>query len=585
MIFLYKFRYLIYTSVGLAFVFSIVLFGTIRSSSETTYEFEKRAKSLNGVFATDQGKVYAMVPSNGYYELEHARAEAFKVLPDNFGDAHIGYDDRHVYAGNLIVKEVNPGGIRALGNNYYTDGTGSFYCSRHSERNKELGILKEVIQLIGYDWGLTGKPQTYWYKYVPLPRDGGPYESRLSYAMAVNEKQVYFKGAVLPDANPLNMQPIVQRRHGQREREGLEYFTDGKHVYYENQLLPLAYNETLYQPLIEGDVPSRNAHLVDEKNGMVYADGLAFDKEKAPYRILTAQLKHANQVLFAAKDGIYFYDAEAKKVRRAGSNPFKDTFEEIAPDVFKSGNKIYYLRETEHWGHKTGLQSRGTHLLELEGVEASGLYPIGDTSSRYSNVWQFGNRYFYFDGSGSSNGMSDAVYEIKDPALAQKITQSKNWRTDDILALHRSGQIVATTGNQLLTATTGYKNNDRALAYWVVGTGIVLALLLMYLLRNKTMPPFVIKNGWLIVNNLSFKRYLVTDIDKVIFRIVKSNPRAAGFSGRMQVVKRNGRTSRNYLFATKITLSPETEANLKLYIEKLQAQLSAQGVKSELAVQ
>lgn len=585
MILLYKFRYLIYTVVGLALLFSIALFATILSPSEITYDFEKRATRLNGIFATDQGKVYAMVPSNGYYELEHARAETFKVLSDDFKDAHIGYDDRHVYAGNVVVNDVDPSGIRALGNNYYTNGFASFYCNRNSERNKKLGALREVIQLIGYDWGLAGKPQTYWYEYVRLPVDAGAYQPRLSYAIAVNEKQVYFKGAVLPEANPGNMMPIIERWRLSGNRESLEYFTDGKRVYYENKLLPLDYNETLYQPGIEGDIPSRNAYLVDEKSGMVYADGRAFDKDKAPYRILTAQLKHANQVLFAAKEAIYFYDAEAKKIRRAGSNPFKQNdFEEIAPDVFKSGNKIYYLQETEHRGYKTGLAGRSTHLLELEGVTASGLYPIGDTTSRYSNVWQSGSRYFYFDGLGSSNGMSAAVYEIKDAALAKRIAQSKDFRTDDILALHRSGQISAATGNKLLTATTEYKNNDRALAYWVVGAGIALALLMMYLLKNKTMPPFVIKDGWLIINNLSLKKYRIEDINKVIFKIVKSNARASGFSGRMQVVKTNGRAGRNYLFATKITLLPEAEAAVKLYIEKLQAQLSAQGIKSELTV-
>lgn len=585
MIFLYKFRYFIYALAGLVFLFSIVLFGTLFSGSETTYDFEKRANRLNGIFATDQGKVYAMVPSNGYYELKHARAETFKVLSDDFQDAHIGYDDRYVYAGNVVVNGVDPSGIRSLGNNYYTNGSASFYCNRNSERNKKLGALREVIQLIGHDRGWADKPQTYWYEFVQLPGDKGAYRSGHGYALAANKKEVYFKGLLLPGANPLNMRPITERWSRSGDRESLSYFTDGKQVYYENQLLPLLYNETFYQPGIEGDVPSRNSYLIDEKNGMIYADGVAFDKEKAPYQILTAQLKHANQVLFAAKDGIYYYDAKDKKVRRAGTNPFdQNGFNEIAPDVFKSGNKIYYLRSGEHWGHKTGLSSRSTHLLELEGITASDLYPIGDTTNRYNNVWRSGNRYFYLDGLGSSNLMSSAIYEIADAAVAQRIAQAKDLRTDDIRQLSESGQLVEAAGRTVLTASTDYKNNDRTLAYWIVGGGIALALVLMYLLRNKSMPPFVVRADALIINNLSFKKYQIADIEKVVFRIVKSNPRAGGFSGRMQVITRKGKAGRNYLFATKITLAPETEITLRLYIAGLQAQLSAQGIKSELAL-
>lgn len=581
---LYKYRFIIYTIVALAFLFAVALVTTFFSDSETSYDFEKRATRLNGIFATDQGKVYAMVPSNGYYEVKDANAETFKVLSDDLKDAHIGYDDRHVYAGNIIVEGVDPAGIRPLGNNYYTNDVTSFYCNRNSQRNERLGALTEVIQLVGNNWGLTHKPQIYWYPFVQLPGDGGAYKSVLTYGITVNNKQVFYKGLPLPGADPKNIQSISINRDGQRDCESIDYFTDGKRVYFQNELLSLSYNPSLYEPRIEGDIPSRNAYLIDEENGMVYADGFAFDKDKAPYRLLSAQLKHANQVLFASKEGIYFYDAEDKKMRRANPNPFvQNQFEEIAPDVFKSGNKIYYLRAVENRGHKSGLQSRNTHLMELEAVSASGLRHIGKKENRYSNVWQYRNRYFYFDDLGDSQLMSSAVYEVKDAATAQQIAESENLRSDDIRELNLSGKLIQPVSDKILTSSTGYKNKDRLLLYWIVGSCIGIVLLLMFLLRNKKIPPFVIKDDWLIINNLSFKRYRIEEIEKVVFRMVKTKSLATGFSGRMQVARRNGRVGRSYLFASKISLVPEKEETLRLYIEELQTQLNVYGIKSELA--
>ena len=176
-------------------------------------------------------------------------------------------------------------------------------------------------------------------------------------------------------------------------RDSQDYFTDGKHVYYQKDLLSLTYSDKVYQIGIEGDMPSRSAYLMDSKNGMVYVNGKAFDQSKAPYRLLGMNLKHANQALFVSKDGLYFYNTEADKVERAGDNPFTNNqFQEVVPDVFASGNKVYFLKATESWGRKTGLHSRATHLLELKGVQASSLKKISHPDSQKGSVWQAGNR-------------------------------------------------------------------------------------------------------------------------------------------------------------------------------------------------
>lgn len=578
---IYKYRYLVYTLLGLLLLFMFTLLSGVISNSDSSFAFDQKATKINGVFSTLDAKVYAMVPSNGYYEVKGVKPESFHTLPDNFADAHIGFDQQHVYAGNLILEGLNPASLKPLGNNYFSDGTTTYYCSHNTERNPDLGALKEVFQIIGQRFGLNSKPQSYWYPYVKLPASKTAYQAILKYGIAVDGVHAYYKGLAMPEANPQSMQPLYMRRDGKDDRESIVHFTDGKHVYYQNELLPLSYNTSLHELNIEGDIPGRNTYLIDEQNGMVYVDGLPFDIYKAPYKVLSIQLKHANQVLFAARDGIYFYNAEEKQVERAGSNPFgQNGFKEIAADVFKSGDKFYYLRSREDWGRKSGLHSRKTSLMELKNVP--GLHSISDSLSRYGNVWQSGNRYYYFDDLGSSQLMSDAVYEIQDSMVAQVLATSGMLRSDDIRELDRIGGLAKADSKDILTATTPYGNKDRKILYWFMGGAILLALLLGYLLRNKKMPPFVLKDDWLIINNLSFKRYRIGEVDKVLFRIVHRNGRAVGYTGKMQVLRTNGKASWSWSFATRITLLPESEAELRQYITELQVTLSDAGIKSEL---
>ncbi len=578
---LYKYRYIIYSVLGLLFFGSFGLIFAVLSGSENTYDFEKKATRLNGVFATYEGKVYAMVPSNGYYEVKGADASSFKVLPDNFQDAHIGFDERNVYAGNMILKGLNAPTLKALGNNYYTDGTIAYYCARNSERNKSLWALTEVIQLVGERMGIADKPQSYWYPAVLLPESKSSYLAKEGYSIAVNSEAVFYKGLPLPGADPQQIRPVPVRRQGREDNESYVHFSDGKQVYYQDQLLPLSAHPDVYELHIEGDVPSRNTYLFDAKTGMVYADGHAFDAGKAPYRLLSADLEHANQVLFAAKDGIYFYDAEAEKVERAGKNPFaQNNFETIAPDVFRSGDQIYYLSAGESWGHKSGLQSRSTYLMRLKDVSAAGMRPLSNAQSRYGQVWQSGSRYFYLDDLGSSQLMPNAVYAIKDAATAQQLATAEDLRSDAIRELSNQGKLIPAESEKVLSATTDYDNPDRKAVFWIVGGGIALALLGMFLLRNKKMAPFILKDECLIMNNLSFKKYRISGIEKVVFKVEKA-PKS-GYIGKMQVRQTNGKASRYITFTTRVTLMPESELAVRTYVEALQVELQQQGIKSEL---
>jgi len=577
---MYKYRFFIYGFFILMFGISFAVISISLSPKEDSIGYNTEKTELNGIFSIYEGKVYAMVPSNGYYEVKGADPSTFKVIPDNFTDAHIGYDKQHVYAGNIILKGLNPNKLKVVGNNYYTDGETSYYCARNSEKNESLSAVGFIFQLAGQSMGISDKPQNYWYPFIELPKHQ-VYESRPGFATAANTHKAFYKGLELPQADPKTIRPIQIRYWDGDKRESEFYRTDGKRVYYENQLLPLAYNPGLHEIGIESDLPSRNAYLIDAEKGMAYADGHSFDLAKAPYRLISEHLEHANQALFAAKDGLYFYNSESKKIEKAADNPFQNNrFEEISHDVFSSGNRIYYLQASEHWGKKTGLQSRSTHLLELENVQASDLKKISNEALTYGSVWQSGNRYFYFDNLGSSQLMSSAIYEIKDPATVRYLTTSKELRSDDIRQHNHSGKLSSANATNIATATTpfGYDWYD---SYWIIFGGIAFVLLIVFLMRNKRVDPYLIKDGYLIINNLLFTKYKITDIDKIIFRVERSI-KGGGYGGRMQIKMKNGKTSRNTIFSTKVTLTPESETTVKTYINVLREELTKEGISSEL---
>lgn len=529
-----------------------------------------------------EGKVYAMIPSNGYYEVMGADAKTFKTFTDHFQDAHIGWDANHVYAGNIILEGLDPNKIKALSNNYYTDGTITYFCARHSERNQELGTLTELMQLVGHSIGIAKKPQTYWYPFIELPKNQ-LYTSKRGFDIVGHTQHAFFRGLVMPKADPKSIRPLSIRYMDRDVRESTSYFTDGKHVYYQNLLLPVAYNASLFQVGIEGDVPSRTAYLIDDLHGMVYADGHGFDESSAPYKMLSANLKHASQALFSSRKGIYFYDPESEKVKRAGDNPFVDNqFKLLAPDVFVSGDKVYFLKASEHWGRKTGLGSRSTHLMVLEDVSAIGLKKLDNGGNPYTNIWQAANRYFYFDRFGSSNLMSSGVYEIKDWATAREMLMSTEFYHDDIQKLSRSGALIVPESDSVVASSVSY-DSDWYLPYLLILGGAGVAFLVSYLLRNKKIAPFLIEDGYLIFNSLNFKKYRIKDIEKVMFSVVKSNYRTtSGYVGKMQIVLKNGRKSMRLRFSTRLTLQSESESTVTAYIEELQDQLEKEGVKTAL---
>jgi hypothetical protein len=381
-------------------------------------------------------------------------------------------------------------------------------------------------------------------------------------------------------AHPNTMQALPIKFSDRSDRESIDYFTDVRHVYYHDQLLPTAYHPGLYETGIEGDVASRNVYLTDKKNGIVYVDGHPFDAELSPYRLLSADSEHANQILWLSQKGIYFYNTETKEQQRAGDTPFQGNLpKELAPDIFRSGDGVYYLSASESWARKSGLQSRKTHLNRLKNVRASTLEKVRSGNPDHSRVWKSGSRYFYFDDLGSSQLLPSAIYEIKEANVIQKLMNADHLGSDAIRELLSAGKLMQPNHEALVTASTDYHSHKNAFL-WIAG-GVFVFILLFVLLSRIQVDPFTIKDGSLIVNNLFFKKYKLTDIEKVVFGIDVPVLSRTGAMGKMQIILTNRKKSRTYAFSSKIKLMPESQYDLTSYIQKLQAKLREQRVKSE----
>ena len=60
-------------------------------------------------YATPQGKIYALIPSGGKFELKGVRADKFRVFASGgYRERNVGMDESAVYCGNLAMSGVNP---------------------------------------------------------------------------------------------------------------------------------------------------------------------------------------------------------------------------------------------------------------------------------------------------------------------------------------------------------------------------------------------------------------------------------------------------------------------------------------------
>ena len=428
---------------------------------KSNYDFNQEIlnngqKYEKSVYIKYKDKIYACVYGESY-QLDDVDIESFKVLDSmDYSDSHVAVDKKSVYFGNISIPDLNSNTLNVIGNNYYSDGINSYFCSQFFKKNENLANKSKIRQYIEYYFFEGEKPQEYSYPFKKVETNKSlKAVKNLSYFAADGEK-VYYQGEVLENAD-LNTLRAVDRYK--------EYFADKENVYYKSKLLALSSNEKL--KVVRADQEGED-YLYDGLNGNVFLEEYAFDKKYLPYQVLGEKSNHIRDLLFVNKDGIFFYNPETKEQERVRDNIFIGEIEEINPSVISDDKNIYYLhsynvykKKKTKYGYMDVLVSKNIGIFYLD--EKKNWEKIKDIASGTTGqVWRKGNKYYYFDDLGVSQAIDDVIYEIKDNRTLEKLLDIKYISTDEIREFVRDKKLIAFKGEEVSTASIKYKESHGA---------------------------------------------------------------------------------------------------------------------------
>ena len=406
-----------------------------------TYEIETNGKQYGkSDFFEYQGKVYSFGLSGDMEVLKNVDIATFKAL--EIRDSHIrniGLDRKFVYLGNIVIPDLNPNKLKVIGNGYYTDGTTSYFLSPFSEFDK--------------------KSSNYIYPYKKIENTKNLKALDNFELFAVDGDNVYYKGEILNNAD-LNTLEIIDKN--------AEYFADKENVYYKSNLLPIKNSGKL--KIVSSEHGDK--FLYDEVNGYVFIEDYSFDREKAPYKVLGNNGTTLYNLIFIAKDGIYYYDNQKKQQLKAGDNIFIGNIEEISPNVFTDDKNIYYFSAynvTTATKKSIGeLISKNTDICYLDKKE--GWEKVADIKEGYvASIWKKEDKYYYFNNLGIFPFMDNTIYEISDKETLNYLLSKSDDKTDDIEELIKNEKLIAVSGEKKMTITVKYKTDivDTVFKYFI----------------------------------------------------------------------------------------------------------------------
>ena len=390
-----------------------------------------------------QGKIYVFTLNDGMQALENVDMETFKTL--NSGDYYtknIGLDKNNVYFGNIIIPDLDPNKLEVIGNGYYTDGTNSYFYSPFSELDKD------------------SSKYIYPYKKIENAKNLKVFENFELFA--VDGDNVYYKGEILKNAD-LNTLKIIDKNN--------EYFADKENVYYKSKLLPIKNSGKL--KIVSSE--QGDEFLYDEARGYVFIEDYSFDREKAPYKVIGNNGTTLYNLIFIAKDGIYYYDSEKKKQLKAGDNIFIGNIEEISPNIFTDDENIYYFSaysvRSASRNNNGELISRNTDICYLD--KKDGWEKVKDIrESSIGSIWKKGNKYYYFNNLGIFHFTDNTIYEISDKETLDYLLSKADDETDDIKSegltaintdyirdLIKNEKLIVVSGEKKMTITVKYKTD------------------------------------------------------------------------------------------------------------------------------
>ena len=419
-------------------------------SDDNSYEIEQNGEKYGkSEFIKYQGEIYVPVPSGGLYTLTDVDVESFKVLDSGgYIERIVGLDKNHVYFGNIPIPDLNPDTFYSIGNGYYSDGKNTYFCSASSERNTELSTLTEVVQMLTYSKSKSKKTQSYIYPYKKIETDKKLKSIENLYFFATDGEKIYYKGEVLENADLSTLENIDGYN---------EYFADKVNVYYKSKLLPIKNSGKLrVVSSQQGD-----EFLYDEANGYIFIQDYSFDREKAPYKVIGNEGNHLYNLIFINNEGIYYYDNQEKKQKRAGDNIFVGNVEEINPNIFSDGENIYYLYaydiRSANRSSANKLISKNTEIYILGKKED--WQKVSDIQNGHAGaIWKKGDIYYYFDNFGIFQLIDDTVYRISDKETVEYILNN-NIGPSSIRKFIENNKLIAINGKEKVKIEVKYDDS------------------------------------------------------------------------------------------------------------------------------
>ena len=443
------FRLVLKISAMLMVLLACIIFLYSMIYRDNTYvNIEENGQRIKqSIFYKYDGKIYALIPSDGYYLVEDADADSFKVIKsENSYNSCVGIDKNYVYFGNKKIENLNPKNLYSVGNDYYSDGENNYFCSSNSERNKELSVIMETFQSIVYVFFKDKKPQSYIYPYKELTTKKPIKRLENLAFFATNGDEIYYEGEILKNANVNTIKKVSEIG---------EYFCDEKNVYYKNEILPIKNSGELeIVKILQGDY-----FLYDRKNGDVFNKTYRFDKKSMPYKIIGNNSSHAYNIIFTAKDGIYFYNSKSNKQEKAGDNNFNGEIKHLTDNVFCDDDKIYYLKSFEKtiYGKHHMPISFTRHTLVVCFDEKFGWEKVTDIESGIvGSVWVKDGKYYYFDNLGNSQLVNDTVYEIIDKNILKELLSDSDEDGIDKISVDRIREIIKQKKIEPVSGETKY---------------------------------------------------------------------------------------------------------------------------------
>ena len=437
----------------ISLVITFFVFRQLFDVDDTYINIERSGQRIgNSIFYKYDNKIYALIPSGGYYIVEDADVDSFSIInSENTYDSRVvGIDKNHVYFGNVKIEDLNPKNISYIGNGYYTDGKSTYFCSSLSERNDEISYVSEIFGHIVHAFFKDKKPKSYIYPYHKLNTEKKISKINNLIYFATDGDVLYYKGKPLENADVNTIKQVS--KHG-------EYFCDKNNVYYKNELLPIKNSGEL-----EVVFSSQGSEfLFDRQTGEVFKDNIRFDEKSAPYVAIGNNSSHIYNMFFASNDGLYFYNQRKNKQVRIGDNKFKGKIKFLTENVFCDDEDMYFLSSHQTfinylYGHREKYLykeiSEITKFDKKEGWEkVKDLGRISDGS-----IWTKNGKYYYFDNLGNSQLVNNTVFEIIDnKVLDELLYDNGNLNVDRIRTIIKEGKLQAVSGEVVYAATVKYR--------------------------------------------------------------------------------------------------------------------------------